>query len=774
MAAGRPVAPPQARAQGAWRAGASVSASAGEAPPSEEGDEALGMAALGVLKSSEGEAHPLGPSPKIRANGRTTGVNFAVVSEHATAMRLCVAFESNPNVVREFEMTRSEQPGLGAVFHLLLHNVPQARAFAANLLDPHAPNKGDNKVLYGVRVSGEGGWETLHRWDEAKIMLDPYAPLVSGRRVFGQRDRAEQFVEGRGSTFWGTFDFDCEDLADFDWGQGYSRPETPLQDSVIYEMSVRLFTADTSSGLPEEERGTFEGLRSKIPHLKALGVTCVELLPIFEYDELEFQRSANPRDHMVNVWGYSHINFFAPMSRFASDGGGPARAAIEFKRLVRDLHANGIEVVLDVVYNHTAEGGDINPYLLSFRGIDSAVYYMQDPESYDQMLNYSGCGNTVNANHPVVTALILDSLRHWVEEYHVDGFRFDLASALCRDQRGEPLEDPPLIRAISKDPLLSKVKLISEPWDCGGLYQVGSFPNWDIWAEWNGKFRDDMRRFIRGDPGMKSAFATRVAGSADLYNYNRRKPFHSINFVIAHDGFTLNDLVSYNEKHNGENGEKSRDGSNDNFSWNCGAEGDGGEDGVGVGAEVMAAVRQLRVRQRKNFHLALMVSQGTPMVLMGDEYGRSTEGNNNTYGLDRRMNYFRWDQLEEDAPSADFFRFYSSLIHFRRRSPLLGRVDFLTSEDITWHESNWKNDESCFLSFTLHGRGESGSMYVAFNAHDYWVDNALPAPSRGKQWHRVVDTNLPSPKDIDCEATRAIEGAKYNIAPYSALLLIEK
>jgi len=759
------------RAARGLRAGASLSSS-DQAPSSEERDEAEGMAALGVLKSSEGDAHPLGPSPKIKTNGRTTGVNFAVVSEHATAMKLCVAFESNPNVVREFEMTRSEQPGFGGnggstsgVFHVLLHNVPQARAFAASLRDPHAANKGDNKLLYGVRVSGEGGWETLHRWDEGKIMMDPYAPLVHGRRVFGQRDEAERFVEGRGSAFWGTFDFDCEDLNAFDWGENYARPETPLKDSVIYEMSVRLFTADASSGLPEDVRGTFEGVRRKIPHLKQLGVTCVELLPIFEYDEMEFQRSPNPRDHMVNVWGYSHMNFFAPMSRFGSGGAGATQAAVEFKRLVKDLHDSGIEVVLDVVYNHTAEGGDTNPYMLSFRGIDSAVYYMQDPESYDQMLNYSGCGNTVNANHPVVTTLILDSLRHWVEEYHVDGFRFDLASALCRDTRGEPLEDPPLIRAISKDPTLSKVKLISEPWDCGGLYQVGSFPNWDIWAEWNGKYRDDVRCFIKGDPGMKSAFATRIAGSADLYNYNKRKPFHSINFVIAHDGFTLNDLVSYNEKHNEENGERSRDGSNDNFSWNCGAE----------GAAAPEAVRQLRVRQRKNFHLALMVSQGTPMVLMGDEYGRSTEGNNNTYGLDRRMNYFRWDQLEEDAPTADFFRFYSSLIHFRRRSPLLGRADFLTTRDITWHESNWKNDESCFLSFTLHGDslGES-SMYVAFNAHGYWVDNALPKPSHGKKWHRVVDTNLPSPKDIDCEATRMIEGANYNIAPYSALLLIEK
>jgi isoamylase len=714
-------------------------------------EEPVDEKALGLLKESVGEAYPLGPSPMIKSNGVTIGVNFAVVSENATSMKVCVCFDSDTSERKEFEMHKT-----GNTFHVCLHNVPQAAAAA-----------GYSQILYAVRVTGQGGWDTLNRWDSSKLLLDPYAPLVHGRRNFGVRDEVEQYEKGEGSMFWGTFDFDNAELQSFDWGEDYERPNIEWKDTVIYEMSVRLFTADSSSGVSEEERGSFEGLRRKIPHLKKLGVTCVELLPIFEYDELEFQRSPNARDHMVNVWGYSHLNFFAPMSRFGSGGKGPAQAALELKRLVKDLHANNIEVVLDVVYNHTAEGGDKGPYVISFRGIDSATYYMQDPEGkYDQMLNYSGCGNTVNANHPVVTNLILDSLRNWVEEYHVDGFRFDLASALCRDSVGRPLASPPLIRAISKDPTLSKVKLISEPWDCGGLYQVGSFPNWDIWAEWNGKYRDDIRRFIKGDEGMKSAFATRIAGSADLYHYNNRKPFHSINFVIAHDGFTLNDLVSYNLKHNEENGEDSRDGSNDNFSWNCGAEGPTGSE----------EIENLRVRQRKNFHLALMVSQGTPMMLMGDEYGRSTNGNNNTYGLDKRMNHFRWDQLEEEgSKAADFFRFYSGLIAFRKNSPLLGRADFLTNRDITWHENNWKNDESCFLSFTLNG-GPLGinSIYVAFNAHNYWIDNALPSPPPGKQWHRVADTNLQSPRDYDPEATRLIEGPKYQIAPYSALLLMEK
>lgn len=703
------------------------------------------------LWASEGEPHPLGPSPVTRtADGATSAVNFAVVSENASSMSLCIASvaedgASAPEILHEFPMRRTKN-----TFHVCVHDIQGA---------------GPSGLVYGVRVEGEGGWETAHRWDSARVLLDPYAPLVYGRRQFGIRDAQEGFQQRAGSMFWGAFEFDDPSLCSFDWGKDYAKPQTRWEDTVIYEMSVRLFTSDESSFLPEGTRGTFEGLRQKIPHLKSLGVTCVELLPIFEYDELEFRRFPNPRDHMTNVWGYSHISFFAPMSRFAKDGGGPARAALEFKELVRDLHAHGIEVVLDVVYNHTAEGGDTKPYLLSFRGIDSSMYYMQDPDAYEQMLNYSGCGNTVNANHPVVTNLILDSLRHWVEEYHVDGFRFDLASALCRNPRGTPLRNPPLIGAIAKDPILSKVKLISEPWDCGGLYQVGTFPNWDVWAEWNGKYRDDVRRFIKGDPGMKSAFATRLAGSADLYNYNRRKPYHSVNFVIAHDGFTLNDLVSYDAKHNEDNGEESRDGSNDNFSWNCGVE----------GPTSLEAIQQLRVRQRKNFHLALMVSQGTPMVLMGDEYGRTTAGNNNTYGLDRRMNYFRWDQLEGDVEAKDYHRFYAGVIHYRRGSPLLGRSEFLGSRDITWHESDWENDESCFLSFTLHGEAMgTRSIYVAFNAHDYWVENSLPRPRDGKRWHRVVDTNLSSPRDFDAEGARGIDGAVYRVAPYSAILLEEK
>ena len=353
----------------------------------------------------------------------------------------------------------------------------------------------------------------------------------------------------------------------------------------------------------------------------------------------------------------------------------------------------------------------------------------------------------------------MDSLRHWVTEYHVDGFRFDLASALTRAPDGLPLVDPPLIREMSHDPVLSAVKLIAEPWDCGGLYQVGSFPNWDKWAEWNGKYRDDVRCFLRGDAGKKAALATRLSGSADLYHVNQRKPYHSINFVTAHDGFTLRDLVSYNSTHNERNGEGGRDGTNDNFSFNCGWEGETKDPGVAA----------LREKQMRNFAMALLVSQGTPMLLMGDEYGRSTAGNNNTYGHDGPLTWFQWEELE--ATRDDYFRFYASMVQFRRAHPLLGRSEFLSPSDITWHEDNWANPESRFLAFTLHDRGlGGGSLYTAFNAHGFAVEAALPLPPNGTHWRRVVDTNLAPPKDFMLDRPGIIAG-KYSVAPHSVLLL---
>ncbi|MCL7034007.1 hypothetical protein MKW94_018517 [Papaver nudicaule] len=681
------------------------------------------------FKVSSGEAYPLGALEVEK------GINFSLFSKHASAVTLCLSVfdrgklgELDTGLV---EITLDPRLNkTGDIWHICVEDLPQSG------------------VLYGYRVDGPREWQQGHRFDSSIVLVDPYAKLVEGRRVFGD-------VSHKSSKFLGTYDFTS---LPFDWGSNYKLPNIPEKDLVIYEMNVRAFTADESSGLEPNICGSYLGLIEKIPHLLDLGVNAVELLPVFEFDEFELQRRSNPRDHMINTWGYSTINFFAPMSRYASAGGGPTAASQEFKQMVKALHDAGIEVILDVVYNHTNEADDTYPYATSFRGIDNKVYYMLDGNG--QLLNFSGCGNTLNCNHPVVMDLVLDSLRHWVSEYHIDGFRFDLASVLCRDTDGSPLNAPPLIRAIAKDAILSRCKIIAEPWDCGGLYLVGSFPNWDRWAEWNGRYRDDLRRFIKGDSGMKGSFATRVSGSADLYRVNKRKPYHGINFIIAHDGFTLYDLVSYNNKHNDANGEGGNDGCNDNFSWNSGYEGE--TDDVNIKA--------LRSRQMKNFHLALMISQGTPMMLMGDEYGHTRQGNNNSYGHDNAMNNFQWHQL--DARKKNHFRFFAESIKFRRKHSVLGRDQFLEKNDVTWHEDNWDNHESKFLAFTIHESDHGADIYVAFNAHDYFVKALVPSPPSGRRWLRV-DTNLESPDDFVPQGI-LFTGDTYNVAPYSSILFEAK
>ncbi|KAL2339948.1 hypothetical protein Fmac_007888 [Flemingia macrophylla] len=678
-----------------------------------------------------GQAFPLGVSEV------DSGINFSIFSQHATAVTLCLVLpepERGSSGTLDggiIEMVLDPDVNkTGDIWHICIEDLPRSN------------------VLYGYHIDGPRDWSKGHRFDSSILLVDPYAKLVAGRRYFGD-------ISMKLSKFLGTYDFDS---LPFDWGENYKLPSIPEKDLVIYEMNVRAFTNDESSGLDSNIRGSYLGVIEKIPHLLELGINAIELLPMFEFDELEFQRRPNPRDHMINTWGYSTINFFAPMSRYASAGGGSVNASREFKQMVKALHSAGIEVILDVVYNHTNEADDANPYTTSFRGIDNKVYYMLDNKG--QLLNFSGCGNTLNCNHPVVMELILDSLRHWVTEYHVDGFRFDLASVLCRGIDGSPLNAPPLIRAIAKDEVLSRCKIIAEPWDCGGLYLVGSFPNWDRWAEWNGKYRDDVRKFIKGDSGMKGSFATRVSGSSDLYRVNKRRPYHSINFVIAHDGFTLHDLVSYNFKHNEANGEGGNDGSNDNFSWNCGFEGETDD----------ANIKALRSRQMKNFHLALMISQGTPMMLMGDEYGHSRNGNNNSYGHDTAINNFLWDQL--DARKSDHFMFFSKVIKYRNTHEVFRHANFLSKNDITWHEDNWDNLDSKFLAFTLHDRSE-GDIYLAFNAHDYFVKVQLPTPPKKRKWFRVVDTNLKSPDDFVSDGVPGT-GNTYNIAPYSSILLEAK
>ncbi|MCO5555169.1 hypothetical protein L7F22_008712 [Adiantum nelumboides] len=676
--------------------------------------------------TSPGQPSPLGPSAV------ESGVNFALYTKHATDVTLCLSLTSDkekPMIEIRLDPLTNKT---GDVWHVCFENLPL------------------NNIVYGYRVDGPQGWESGHRFDKTLVLIDPYAKLVEGRRVFG--DTSHKVAK-----FLGTFDFSQQ----FDWGNDDSRSRIPEANLIIYEMNVRAFTADESSKLAGDLRGTYLGVIEKIPHLVELGINAVELLPVFEYDEFEFQRRPNPRDHMVNTWGYSTINFFSPMSRYASRGGGPIAASTEFKMMVKALHQAGIEVILDVVYNHTNEADDQFPYTTSFRGIDNLTYYMVDTTSFVQLRNYSGCGNTLDCNHPVVMELVLDSLKHWVKEYHVDGFRFDLASCLCRGGDGEPLSSPPVIRAIAKDPALANCKLIAEPWDCEGLYQVGCFPNWDRWAEWNGKYRDDVRRFIKGDDAMKSSFATRLSGSADMYHVNNRKPFHSLNFVIAHDGFSLYDLVAYNQKHNEANGEGGKDGSNDNFSWNCGIEGETSD----------PHVVSLRSRQMKNFHVALMLSLGTPMFLMGDEYAHTRFGNNNSYGHDTDLNHFQWDKLVKQA---SHFRFFQKVIELRKKHPLLGRDSFLQEGDVTWHETDWENPGSRFLAFTFHDKEEKGEeIYAAFNAHTFFNNILLPASASGRSWYRVIDTNLPSPADV-IEDGIQIQGGTYNMAPFSAIVLLAK
>ena len=692
-----------------------------------------------AIRVSPGDASRLGPVP---AGDR--GVNFALFSSAASAVDLCVYFDPR-STSREPSLRIPLDPALGHktgdVWHARVDNIPRGH-------DGY-------QVRYGYLVRGEDPPRHRHdRWHPDVLLCDPYAPLIDGRRVYGDKHSAPN---GESDHWMGAFAFD---ETPFDW-EGVEPPNLPPQDLVVYELTTRAYTASDTSGVAPRRRGSFLALAEKVQHLKDAGVNAVELLPVFHFDELEFQRAKNPRDHMLNTWGYSTMSFFAPMLPYASEGAGPAAAAREFKHMVKTLHANGIEVLLDVVYNHTGEGTDQMPNVFSFRGIDNRAYYMMEDSKYPYK-NYTGCGNTFNCNHPVVKELVLDSLRHWVTEYHVDGFRFDLTSAMTRDQDGEPMGRPPVIRDIAKDPTLARCKLFAEPWDCGGLYQVGSFPNWDRWGEWNGKYRDTLRRFVKGDMGLKSELACRLSGSSDMYRTNARKPYHSLNFVTAHDGFTLRDLVSYNDKHNDANGEQNRDGCNDNDSWNHGGEGENVDDGV----------RALRWRQMKNFHLALMVSQGTPMVLMGDEYGHTRGGNNNTYGHDNHLNNFDWDALERVRDG--YFRFHSGMIKFRVAHPLLGRAEFLTDADVTWHEDNWDNPESRFLAFTLHDRGQGGGdLYCAFNAHEFYVDAALPPPPGGKSWHRVVDTNLPSPADFTPEGEPGC-GARYNVAPRGAVLLIAK
>lgn len=678
-----------------------------------------------VLQWGRGSPSPLGATRKEK------GINFALYSQHATQVTLCLfAPDANHPFIEiplDLDVHRT-----GLVWHIHLKELPS------------------EYLEYGYRVEGPND-DPRNLFNPDIILSDPYAHALNTSPHWGYKDLKGERGAPRGKVIL---------PKPFDWGDDHP-PKIPLEELVIYEMHVRSFTQHPSAKV--KAPGTFLGIIEKIPHLKSMGVNAVELMPIFEFDECENPR-VNPKTQqkLKNYWGYSTINFFVPMNRYSSSQSWTA-AADDFRTLVKALHANGMEVYLDVVYNHTAEGNQNGPWF-SFRGIDNSVYYMITPEG--AYMDYSGTGNTVNANHPVVAQFILDSLRYWVMEMHVDGFRFDLASCLTRDENGTPLPNPPIIQAITDDPVLANIKLIAEAWDAGGLYQVGSFPDEGKtvegrWFEWNGKYRDVVRRFIKGTNDQSGAFATVMSGSEDLYGKDR-SPCHSLNFITAHDGFTLHDLVSYNEKHNEENGEQNADGCNSNDSWNCGEE----------GPTTSRKILFLREKQMRNLHVALTVALGTPMILMGDEYAHTRNGNNNAWCQDNERNWFLWDEL---VKKEGFFRFFRLMIHFRKKNPLLKRRHFLKEGDVQWHglepgQPNW-GGENKLIAYTMEDHTHSESLYIAFNAGYESVHLHLPEPPRGKKWYRVVDTSLPSPNDF-CEEPKLHPALKYtyDMADHSAII----
>ncbi|CAM6035531.1 unnamed protein product [Sphagnum compactum] len=702
------------------------------------------------------------------ASASENGVNFAVHSSGASSVCLCLFTESD---LQQGKVSKEVQLDpvfnrTGDVWHIFLPDI--------------APN-----LLYGYRVNGHFSPEEGTCYDAKRVLIDPYAKAVISRGTYG--------VLGAEGNCWPQMAGIVPDLDDeqFDW-EGDFPPGLHQKDLVIYEMHIRGFTRHTSSKV--EHSGTYLGLVEKLSHLKELGINAIELMPSHEFNELEYY-AYNPvmGDYKMNFWGYSSINFFSPMTRYAAAGiRNCGRDAInEFKTLVREAHKLGIEVFMDVVFNHTAEGNEMGP-TISFRGFDNRVYYMIAPKG--EFYNYSGCGNTFNCNHPIVRRFIVDCLRYWVTEMHIDGFRFDLASIMTRASSlwdranvygntkyiegdvvttGTPLSEPPLIDMMSNDPILCGVKLVAEAWDSGGLYQVGSFPHWGVWSEWNGQFRDAVRLFVKGTDGTVGSFAECLCGSPHLYKEGGRKPWHSINFVTAHDGFSLADLVSYNQKHNMGNGEGNHDGENHNNSWNCGEEGE----------LVSVRVQRLRQRQLRNFVVALMVSQGVPMITMGDEYGHTKGGNNNTYCHDNPINYFRWDKLKADSDG--FHRFTRLMVHFRRDTEALRLGEFPTAERLQWHGTtpntpDW-SETSRFVAFTLLDM-QKKELYVAFNASHLPVMVSLPERP-GFKWYPLVDTSKPSPYDFltDDMPNRAVALAQsssflnahvFPMLNYSSIVLI--
>ncbi len=609
--------------------------------------------------------------------------------------------------------------------------------------------------LYGYRAYGPDDPSSGQRFDSNKILIDPYGKSISAGPAYSRAAACKP-----GDNAASSMKSVVADLNAFDW-EGDRPLNRPFHRTVIYEMHVAGFTSHPASGVEEGKRGTYLGVIEKIPYLKDLGITAVELLPVFQFDAQDAPLGLH------NYWGYSPVSFFAPHLAYSTSSD-PLVCLDEFRTMVKELHRAGIEVILDVVYNHTAEGDERGP-TLCFRGLENSFYYMlnQDRATY---ANFTGAGNTLKANHPVVKRLILDSLRYWVSEMHIDGFRFDLASVFSRNESGEPMLNSPILSEIDSDPVLAGAKLIAEAWDEGGLYQVGSFAQ-DKWKEWNGQFRDDIRRFTKGDQNTAAKLGERITGSLDLYKEGHRPAGQSINFVTCHDGFTLNDLVSYNAKHNEANNELNSDGTNTNFSWNCSVE----------GQTANGDIELLRAQQIKNFLALTLLSVGTPMLLMGDEVRRTQQGNNNAYCQDNRISWFDWDLCAANAGVLRFAqRMIRTRLHFNEGfgGQRVSLEEYLSRARIEWHgvelgKPDWRSD-SHSLAFTLQNFDVSQVRYIAINA--YWkpLKFELPPvtgdPSPG--WLRLIDTSLPSPDDIAEEGkTFLVEGSSYLVQPRSIVML---
>ena len=678
--------------------------------------------------AGQGESFPLGATPYPE------GVNFSVFSRSATGVELLLfdrEDDARPGrVIRIDPLTNRTYH----YWHVFVPDVGAGQIYGYRVEGPHDPGKG-------------------MRFDPAKVLLDPYGRgMVVPKRY--TRSAAYEAGDNAGSAMKSV----VVDSRAYDW-EGDKPLKRPSSQTIVYEMHVAGFTRHPNSGVAEERRGTFAGLTEKIPHLQQLGITAVELLPVFQFDAQDCPPGR------VNYWGYAPVSFFTPHQAYSSRQE-PLGPVDEFRDMVKALHRAGIEVVLDVVFNHTAEGDHRGP-TLCFRGLDNDIYYIleQDRSRY---ANYTGCGNTLNANNPVVRRMILDSLRYWVEEMHVDGFRFDLASILTRDASGHVLANPPVLWDIEMDPLLAGTKMIAEAWDAAGLYQVGGFVG-DSWKEWNGKFRDDARSFFRGEEGSVARFADRLLGSPEIYGQEEREPEQSVNFVTCHDGFTLNDLVSYNEKHNEANGENNRDGADDNRSWNCGIEGPTDD----------PEVEKLRNRQVKNFLTVTMLSLGVPMILMGDEVRRTQGGNNNAYCQDNEISWFSWALV---AKHADVHRFVTLLIarrllrdaeHERRRMSL---NQLLRQARIAWHgvrlnHPDW-SASSHSLAFTAEIKKEEMLLHLILNFYWEALDFELPDSRRGNPWRRWIDTALDSPNDIvEWQSSPEIAGTIYRAEPRSVVVL---